>query len=107
MADADAYSFYLKTKGEAEKALEALGFDRLDIIRPGLLKSARKGPARLGESLALIASPITDILLQGSLKKFRAVEADDVAAAALALFRHDKTGCFVHENPDIWALVAK
>ena len=107
MADASASSFYLKTKGQAEEALKTCKFDRLDIIRPGLLKGDRKGPTRIGESLAIIASPITDILLQGSLKKYRSVEADDVAAAALALFAQTKSGNFIHENPEIWALAAK
>ncbi len=107
MADANASSFYLKAKGEAENALKDCGFDRLDIIRPGLLKGDRQGAFRLGESLAIVASPFTDILLQGSLKKYRSVDADDVADAALKLFHMSKNGDFCHENPNIWALAAK
>jgi uncharacterized protein YbjT (DUF2867 family) len=36
-ADAGSRTFYLRTKGEMEQALAALDFERLDIVRPGLL----------------------------------------------------------------------
>ncbi len=107
MADANASAFYLKTKGEAEEALKACNFDRLDIIRPGLLKGDRTGPLRWGESLAILASPFTDMLLRGPLKKYRSVDAHDVAAAAWALFNSREKGSFVHENPAIWDLAGK
>src|SRR5205085_9625313 len=40
-ADAGSRAFYLRVKGEMEAALSALGFDRLDIVRPGLLRGDR------------------------------------------------------------------
>jgi hypothetical protein len=49
-ADASSANFYLRIKGEMERALEALGFDRLDILRPGLLRGERGGDRRLGET---------------------------------------------------------
>ncbi|WP_164116546.1 NAD(P)H-binding protein [Sphingorhabdus sp. Alg239-R122] len=107
MADANASAFYLKTKGEAEGALRACDFERLDIIRPGLLKGDRIGPLRWGESLAVFASPLTDMLLHGSLKKYRSIDAHDVAAAAWALFDEGGKGSFVHENPAIRDLAEK
>ena len=107
MANADASSFYLKTKGQAERALRALQFERLDIIRPGLLRGNRSGPLRLGESLAIMISPVTDLFLHGRMEKFRSVHADDVAAAALALTDAHEDGVFIHENPDISALGGK
>ena len=36
-ADADSKTFYLRTKGEMEQALAALGFASLDILQPSLL----------------------------------------------------------------------
>ena len=36
-ADASSSNFYLRTKGEVEEALKALGFSTLNIYRPGLL----------------------------------------------------------------------
>jgi uncharacterized protein YbjT (DUF2867 family) len=105
MADSSASSFYLKTKGEAEDLLRAQKFDRLDIIRPGLLRGERTNENRLGESLAIVASPIMDLLLQGKFRRYRSILASDVAAAIVALMGESVRGEFVHENDAVWAMV--
>lgn len=105
MADSSASSFYLKTKGEAEDLMRAQNFDRLDIIRPGLLRGERANDNRLGESLAIAASPVMDLLLHGKLRRFRSILASDVAAAIVALTGQNAPGDFVHENDAIWAMV--
>jgi uncharacterized protein YbjT (DUF2867 family) len=104
MANAEASSFYLKVKGQAEQLLRAESFDRLDIIRPGLLRGERSGDPRLGESLAIIASPLMDKLLHGSLRRFRSIDAAKVASAIAALLAQDKPGTTIHENDAIWKL---
>jgi len=104
MADSSASSFYLKTKGEAEDLLRAQQFDRLDIIRPGLLRGERVGDNRLGESLAIAASPILDLLLHGKLRRYRSILASDVADAIIALIGKNGSGTYVHENVAIWEM---
>lgn len=105
MADSSASSFYLKTKGEAEDLLRAQHFDRLDIIRPGLLRGERVGDNRLGESLAIAASPILDMLLHGKLRRYRSILASDVADAIIALMGKNAPGTYVHENDAIWGMI--
>lgn len=105
MADSSASSFYLKTKGEAEDLLRAQKFDRLDILRPGLLRGERVGDSRLGESLAIAASPVLDLLLHGKFRRYRSILASDVAEAIVALMGETVPGVFVHENDAIWAKV--
>ncbi|ASK86893.1 NAD(P)H-binding protein [Sphingorhabdus sp. SMR4y] len=105
MADSSASSFYLKTKGEAEDLMRAEKFDRLDIIRPGLLRGERTNDNRLGESLAIAASPVMDILLHGKLRRFRSILASDVADAIIVLMADRQPGEFVHENDSIWDMV--
>ena len=105
MADSSASSFYLKTKGEAEDLLRAQQFDRLDIIRPGLLRGERVGDNRLGESLAIAASPILDMLLHGKLRRYRSILASDVADAIIALMGKNASGTYVHENDAIWGMI--
>ena len=100
MADSSATSFYLQTKGAAEDALVAQQFQRLDILRPGLLKGDRE-QFRLGESLAIAASPLMDQLMIGPLRKFRSIHADVVAKAALNLLGEQKPGVYIHENNTI------
>lgn len=100
-AAARSGNFYLRTKGEVETALSALGFERLDIMRPGLLTGVRTGPARPGEALAMLAAPLTDLMLHGALRRYRSVPAYAVAAAMLALARAGGTGTQIHEHDAI------
>ncbi|MGB5723115.1 MAG: NAD(P)H-binding protein [Parasphingorhabdus sp.] len=104
MADSSASSFYLRIKGEAEDLLRAQSFDRLDIIRPGLLRGERVGDNRLGESLAIAASPIMDLMLVGKFRRYRSILASDVAAAIVALMADSAPGSYVHENDAIWGM---
>jgi hypothetical protein len=61
-AKTNSWFLYMKTKGEAEKSLEDLGFDQLAIWRPGLL--GRGSEARFGEKVAKIfmkVMPVEDV----------------------------------------------
>lgn len=101
-ADPYAKNFYLKTKGEIEDAVKKQNFRRVDILRPGLLRGARGGEVRRAERLATIAAPVTDLLLHGQYRRFRSVQASDVARAMLALSGAKADGRFVHDNDAIW-----
>jgi uncharacterized protein YbjT (DUF2867 family) len=103
-ASAKAGNFYLRTKGETEDGLRALGFDRLDLIRPGLLTGDRPGPPRLGEGLATIAAPLADALLHGSFRRYRSIPGATVAAAIVKLAGQGGSGVHIHENDAIRAL---
>lgn len=84
-ASAGSGNFYLKTKGEVEAALRALNFDRLDIMRPGLLTGPRGGAWRPGESVGMALAPLTDLLMHGAMRRYRSVPGATVARAMLAL----------------------
>lgn len=103
-ASAKAANFYLHTKGQVETALSALGFDRLDLLRPGLLTGARSGPARPGEALAMFAAPLTDALLHGSLRRYRSIPGETVARAIAKLAANGGTARHIHEHEAIRAL---
>ena len=103
-ASAKAGNFYLRTKGEIEDALRALGFERLDLIRPGLLLGNRPGPPRLGEGLATIAAPLADALLHGSFRRYRSIHGATVAAAIVKLAGQRGSGVHIHENDAIRSL---
>lgn len=98
---------YLRVKGEVEDALAKLGFERLDILRPGLLRGARGGERRVGERLAILASPLTDLALHGGARKYRSVRATTMADAILALAAEKPRGRFVHEHDAIVRAAAK
>ncbi len=95
-ADTASRSFYLRVKGELEVALGKLGLQRLDIVRPGLLRGPR-GETRVAERLAMLASPLADLLLHGDRRKYRSIRADMVARAILALAQEKAGGRFIHD----------
>lgn len=100
---ADAYSknFYLKVKGETERDLMKLGFDRLDIFQPGLLRGARADDPRMAERAGMLVSPVADLMMHGKYRKYRSISADNIAKAGLALSMRKASGKFVHEHDAI------
>lgn len=94
-------SFYLRTKGEMEEALTALGFASLYIVRPGLLCDPRGGERRPKERLAMLVSPITDRLIPRAADRFRSIGARDVAVAIAALASGNNTSAAIYHNREI------
>ena len=107
MAQADSSNFYLKTKGQAEQGILSLGFDRADFMRPGLLRGERGGVFRAGEAIGMLVSPLTDMLLMGSLRKYRSISAHAVAQAMANLIGAQARGGFIHENDAILDFAAR
>ncbi len=97
-------SFYLQVKGEVERDLAKLGFARLDILRPGLLRGQRDNDLRPGEQAAMIASPLINLFLHGKARRYRAIDADVVARAILALSKKETRGRFSHEHDALMKL---
>ena len=105
-ADPASRHFYLRLKGEVERALAAIGFERLDLLRPGLLRGARGADRRLGERIGILLSPLANLVLRGPLDPYAAIDAELVAGAAVALLRRREPGTFVHHNRALRALAA-
>ncbi len=99
-ADAAARNFYLRVKGEAEAAVAALDFRALDILQPGLLLGPR-AERRAGERLGARLAPLFNPLLIGGLGRYRAVPAETVARAMVALALAEGAGLTRHTNADI------
>jgi uncharacterized protein YbjT (DUF2867 family) len=100
-ADAASRNFYLRTKGRMERDLSSLGFRRCDFLHPGLLIGARTAEQRPGESIAQRLSPLFNPVLMGPLRRYRAITADVVAAAAVNLLRETTPGVYRHEYDDL------
>jgi uncharacterized protein YbjT (DUF2867 family) len=100
-ASARSNNFYLKTKGEAEDALRSMDFERVDIIRPGLLTGGSRPDSRPGEAIGIALSPLTDLLMLGPLDKYRSTPSAKVAQAIVTLALGGGYGKFIHENEAI------
>ncbi|WP_233992073.1 NAD(P)H-binding protein [Porphyrobacter sp. AAP82] len=97
-ADKRSKALYMRTKAETEEAVSRIGFKRLDILHPGLLRGERAGDLRLAERAAIIAAPLIDPLLSGKWEQYRSIDAGLVAEAALGLALRRAGGRFTHDN---------
>ncbi|MGH8482344.1 MAG: NAD-dependent epimerase/dehydratase family protein [Nevskiaceae bacterium] len=97
-ASGHAAAFYSRVKGRMERAVRELPFAAVHIVRPSLLLGER-AESRLGERAAQLISPLLSPLLRGPLAKYRAVPAEDVAAALVVLAKSDATGAHMHHLP--------
>ncbi len=93
-------NYYLATKAEIEASILKLGFERVDIIRPGLLLGTRR-EFRLGERVATWLVPLLHPLLRGQLARYRATHSDTVARAISELIGAETAGSFLYENPQL------
>lgn len=91
-------NFYLQVKGETEQLVTQIGFKRLDILRPGLLRGRREGDFRVMEKLALTLSPVIEPILPEKYAQYHSVEVELVAEAALGLAMRRAAGRFTHDN---------
>lgn len=100
-AAAEHRNQYLALKGEVERDLDAIGFDRLDVIRPGLLVGDRGGDRRIGERIAIALSPLANLVLRGPLDQYASIHASQVATAMAALVGARDDGRHTYFNRDL------
>lgn len=92
--------FYLKTKGAIEQAVAELGFDRVDIIRPGFLLGQRP-ETRFLEVVAQQVLGALSPILPSRMSRYGTIAASEVARAIVQLVGKTEPGHHVHENIDL------
>jgi uncharacterized protein YbjT (DUF2867 family) len=97
-AAAASSNLYLRTKGETEDDLAALGFASLTLVRPSLLDGGPRPDSRPGEALGLWFARLARPLIPA---RYRAVRTEAVARALLQAVRLAKPGCSCVENAEI------
>ena len=95
-ADPTSSVFYSRVKGEIQQDLCDLGFSRLDVLQPGLLRGERQ-EKRPVESMMKALAPIADRLMTGSWRRYRSVHPATVAECLLALTNATEAGIFIHQ----------
>jgi uncharacterized protein YbjT (DUF2867 family) len=76
--------FYSRTKGEMEQAVLGERIPHTYILRPSLILGKR-AENRIGERIGAAVMKFASALLVGRMKKYRAIEADCIAAAMIQL----------------------
>jgi uncharacterized protein YbjT (DUF2867 family) len=79
--------FYSRMKGELDRDIKALGFERFTILKPSILAGNRK-EKRAGESVGLVLGKLIGIIPY--LIRYRAIPASVVAKAMVNASKSDK-----------------
>lgn len=93
-------TFYLRTKGQMEQVLKTCRLNNLTIIRPALLLGQRK-EFRLGERISAWLMKPLRFFMAGPLKKYRPIEAAQVAKAMVHLSKNNIGDTYVVENKQL------
>ena len=102
-ANAESGSFYLRVKGETERAITVLPFHAVHIFRPSILMGAR-AESRPAERAGIALTRLFEFALAGGLRKYRAMPAEVLAAAMLAAARQAQAGAHMYHYDEICVL---
>lgn len=105
-ADPKSKNFYLRTKGEMEETLKDLHLPFLTILRPSLLLGNRK-EYRVSERIASVMMRPLSKLMIGKLRKYRAVNAKEVAHTMFYYSIHSRDAFQLITNEHITGFVYK
>jgi uncharacterized protein YbjT (DUF2867 family) len=81
-ADENSKNYYLRIKGEMEKKILEIAFEKTAIVRPSLLFGERE-EFRFGEIMGKSLARPLGFLLTGNFKKYRGIDASIVAKAMI------------------------
>jgi uncharacterized protein YbjT (DUF2867 family) len=102
-ADRTSNIFYSRVKGELEEAIKHLAYEQTQIFRPSVL-SGERAERRPAERFGLgLASAVSWAFL-GPLRRYRPIDASDVALAMVSVARQDIRGVTVYESERIAAI---
>jgi len=104
-ADPESRVFYSRVKGEAEAAVRKMPYRALQIFRPSLLLGERS-EFRLGERIAMVGAPLLQLLLVSRLRRYRPIQASDVARAMVRAAHEAPRGPNVYEYDAMLASLA-
>ncbi|PUZ24525.1 Uncharacterized conserved protein YbjT, contains NAD(P)-binding and DUF2867 domains [Chitinophaga costaii] len=94
-------NFYLRTKGEVERAIQQTGFYGVHIFRPSFLMGQRE-ERRPMEIVAGALLPVVSLFLLGRrLRKYKGIPAAKVARAMIVIAQRKAEGIHVYESDAI------
>ena len=101
-ADPASRIFYSRVKGEVERAVRDLPYEAVQIFRPSFLMGDRR-EARLAERIGIPVARVVAPLLVGPLRRYRPIQAADVARAMVQVAKEAPRGPNVFEYDGIIA----
>lgn len=93
--------FYNKVKGELEDKLRGFDIPSVNIIQPSLLLGDR-AENRFAEKVSSVLMEGTSFLMKGFLKKYKAIDAIQVAKAMVAVSIQGNKGFNTYTSDKLW-----
>jgi uncharacterized protein YbjT (DUF2867 family) len=103
-AKAQTGNFYLRTKGEMERAITAMDIAQKTMVRPSMLLGERK-ESRPSETVGKVIMKIIKPLMLGPLKKYRGIQAAAVAQSMIIIANSTPTARVVFESDELQEIV--
>jgi uncharacterized protein YbjT (DUF2867 family) len=99
-ADPHSRIFYNRVKGEVEEAIRKISFITINIFHPSLLLGERT-EHRIGEKAGAFIMSGLKYVLVGPLRKYRAIQARDVAKAMVQVAQKNLKGVNIFDSNQI------
>jgi uncharacterized protein YbjT (DUF2867 family) len=99
-ADPHSRIFYNRVKGEVEEAIRKISFTTINIFRPSLLLGDRT-EHRTGEKAGAFIMSGLNYVMVGPFKKYRAIQARDVAKAMVQVAQKNLKGVNIFDSKQI------
>ena len=96
-------NFYLQLKGCVEEDVAAFPFESIHIFRPSMLLGKRE-EFRLGERIGHAVMKGFSFLLAGAWRRFKPIQAAQVAHAMVEAANREELGVHIHEYDDMMHL---
>lgn len=103
-SNAGSSVFYVRTKGETERDIIALDMEHTHIFRPSMIMGDRQESRPLEKSFIGLFSLINPLLI-GPFKKYRGIQAKDIARSMLAAAKKTSGKVQVYEWEEMSALI--
>lgn len=78
-ADSASKNFYLRVKGELEDSIIDIGFESVNIFRPGFLTGSGGRKRAISEKIFMKLAKFLDLALIGPASKYRSINAEVLA----------------------------
>lgn len=81
-ANKDSNMFYIRTKGEVERDIQALGFKHTHIFQPSMIVGQREEKRAMEKALINVWK-VVDSVFVGPLERYKGIDGKDIARAMM------------------------
>lgn len=103
-ADANSSFFYMRMKGELDRDVQQLPFEKIRILRPGPLDGDRKENRPFEKTGLAFIKAFNQI---GLFKRYRPIHVREVAKAMIHAAFKENSGSEIYESEEVFVLAAQ